>query len=92
MITAYSTPTGGVGQPPRPSKRIRQGDGCHNDHSNPERAGDCNCAELAAERAERLSGDCCWPDAVTCRTKRAAATEETGDDWSFCRVHPKGSL
>lgn len=52
MITAYSTPTGRVGQPPRPSKRIHQGNGCHNDHSNPERAGDCNCGDAYYEALE----------------------------------------
>ena len=52
MVRATATPTGGVGQPMRPSRRMPTA-GCRNDHTNPERAGDCPCADLAAERAER---------------------------------------
>ena len=51
MVRATATPTGGVGQPLRPSGRPQVG--CGNDHRNPERAGDCPCADLAAEAAER---------------------------------------
>ena len=52
MVRATATPTGGVGQPLAPSRRMPTA-GCRNNHSNPERAGDCGCADLAAERAER---------------------------------------
>ncbi len=52
MMRFTPTPTGGVGQPPHPGRRMKV-NGCGNDHRNPERAGDCGCAELAAERAER---------------------------------------
>lgn len=52
MLRATATPTGGVGQPMRPSPRLPI-NGCRNDHSNPERAGDCPCADLAAEAAEQ---------------------------------------
>ena len=33
----------------------RSGGGCSNDHSNPERAGDCGCADYAAEREEQAA-------------------------------------
>lgn len=52
MVRATATPTGGVGQPLRPSPRMAV-NGCANDHRDPQRAGDCGCADLAAERAER---------------------------------------
>lgn len=52
MITFTATPTGGVGQPPRRGPRARTA-GCPVNHSNPALAGDCACADLAAEAAER---------------------------------------
>ena len=52
MVRATATPTGGVGQPMRASRRMAV-PGCANDHRDPQRAGDCPCADLAAERAER---------------------------------------
>lgn len=53
MLTFTPTPTGGLGQPPRPGRTRSAGGACANNHRNPERAGDCPCADLAAERAER---------------------------------------
>lgn len=52
MLTFTPSATGGLGQPARPG-RTRPAAGCGNNHRNPERAGDCPCADLAAERAER---------------------------------------
>lgn len=52
MMRFTVTPTGGVGQPPSPAPRMKL-NGCSNDHRNPERAGDCPCADLASEAAER---------------------------------------
>lgn len=51
MVRATPTPTGGIGQPIRAPRRMPL-PGCGNNHSNPERAGDCACADLAAEAAE----------------------------------------
>jgi len=47
-----ATPTDGVGQPPTPSRRMRL-PGCNNNHSDPQRAGDCRCADEANEREEQ---------------------------------------
>ena len=87
MLTFTPTPTGGVGQPLRPSARMRPAGACPNDHGNPERAG-CNCADLAAERAERSSGDCAWTTATDCHRAQAAYLEDHGEIWSRCRRHP----
>ena len=52
MIAFTSSPRGGAGQPPETPRGRRSGDGCSNDHRNPERAGECGCGDLAAERGE----------------------------------------
>lgn len=59
MIAFHATPTGGVGQPLRPS-RSAPVTPCGNDHRNPEKAGDCGCADWAAEQAEANDPHDAW--------------------------------
>jgi hypothetical protein len=90
MLTFTPTPTGGIGQPLHPARPSRR-PACANDHADPERAGDCPCADLAAEAAERASGDCAWDTAAECHQAQADYLAEHGEVWSRCRRHPIAS-
>ena len=84
MMVFRPTPRGGVGQPPALPRR-RPGGGCPNDHNNPERAGDCPCADLAAERAARYVDVCGWPGAEECHAS-AKRCEQEGEGYG-CKLH-----
>jgi len=62
--------------------------GCPNsrNHSNPERQGDCSCADLAGERASMADPDSCgWTTAEECRAS-AARCAGLGEVY-LCYVH-----
>lgn len=84
MLDFLPTPTGGIGQPPRPSRPLHANP-CRNDHRNPERAGDCNCADLAQEEAERRCGTCGWGSAEECHAS-ARRCAEAGESY-LCKLH-----
>ncbi len=85
MMHFTPSPRGGIGQPIPPSRYRYVG--CPNDHRNPELAGDCDCADLAQERASMLADpdSCGWTTAEECRAS-AARCAYRGEVY-LCHVH-----
>ncbi len=84
MIFPYESPTGGIGEPLEALRPYRAKP-CANNHRDPEAAGDCSCADLASERAERLSGECGWETAEQCHAS-ARRCRSAGLSY-LCRIH-----
>lgn len=86
MMNFTPSPMGGTGQPLRPS-RYRPA-GCPNsrNHSDPERQGDCDCADLQSEEREAANPDICG--SATVEACRASALRSIAYGNAYrCRAH-----
>lgn len=101
MLHITATPTGGPGQPLTPRAERRSQSGCSwAAHLDPQRAGECPCNDLAADRDERrasaamdaagpcgLESDQC--DAVAERAERSGAAYACPTHLAYVRSRPR---